>query len=758
MMRRNVITHRAAQEMLAVMALAAVTAVVASGRPTGGTWFDHVLCAALAAFVVWAAATTPWWMLAGAGGIAALLAPNLVTTVVGLAAAGAAMWVGARKESRVAVRCASGALTVQVLLRLDLGGFFGSSALVAFVVFGAVVGFGVHRRHREVRRRVIVGAIAVGGIAVLCSIGFAIGAVQSRSELSGGYNDLLAGLDYLQSGRVEEAGAKLRTSADKLGAASDRFDAPWVAPARLVPVVAQHAEVMRDVVGEASRAARSAADALALVDLEQLTVVDGTIDLAAVEMLAHPLAQLEIAVVELRATLDAADSGWLLDPVQTRLRRYQARAEQADAQARAASAAATTGPAMLGRDGLRRYLVMFTSPAEARGLSGVMGNYAVVTIDRGRIRRTGFGRTNDLQVGIIQHPDTRIDAPAEFFTRYGEYGAADPGSPPRPKFWSNVTMSPDMPTVGSVVAQMYEGAMGERLDGVFVLDPKGLAALLDVTGPITLDGLDTPLDGTSLEQFLLRDIYEYDENVREDLLQQASELTIDALLTTTLPAPQSIAATLGPATTTSHIVGWARRPEEEHVFRLMGMDGRLPELDGRDGLAVVNDNGNGNKIDSFLEREVIYRASYDSGTGQVTGTVEVVLRNTAPTTGYPDYVIGNLLGLPTGTNRTLLSIYTPLDVSGATLDGEAVGTSHQTEVGWNVSSMFVVIPPGEERRVTLSLTGRIDPGGYTLVLRPQPLAHPERVTVRVTGDADVRYEGALTRRSVIDGSELRALR
>ena len=44
----------------------------------------------------------------------------------------------------------------------------------------------------------------------------------------------------------------------------------------------------------------------------------------------------------------------------------------------------------------------------------------------------------------------------------------------------------------------------------------------------------------------------------------------------------------------------------------------------------------------------------------VSQTLPQQFDNTAPATGYPDYVIGNIIGLPTGTNRTLLSVYSPL--------------------------------------------------------------------------------------------------
>ena len=45
-------------------------------------------------------------------------------------------------------------------------------------------------------------------------------------------------------------------------------------------------------------------------------------------------------------------------------------------------------PQMLGAEGVRRYFIAFTTPAEARGMGGFMGNWAV--IDRERAVGSGW--------------------------------------------------------------------------------------------------------------------------------------------------------------------------------------------------------------------------------------------------------------------------------------------------------------------------------------------------------------------------------
>ena len=51
---------------------------------------------------------------------------------------------------------------------------------------------------------------------------------------------------------------------------------------------------------------------------------------------------------------------------------------------------------MLGADGPRTYLLLFTTPSESRGLGGFVGSYAELTADDGQLALGAFGRAQDL--------------------------------------------------------------------------------------------------------------------------------------------------------------------------------------------------------------------------------------------------------------------------------------------------------------------------------------------------------------------------
>lgn len=759
--RRNTITREDLPLMAAVAAAGAIAAALAGCRPTGNLVGDALCTGGLAAFTIWMAATASWWALALAGFATVLLATGAVVPIVcGVAAAAVALWLGDRRASFPALRCASAALTTQGLLRLELTSFFGASALLAGGIVLFLIGVGLQRRRRAARV-LIIKRVLIGAATVIVAVAvFGASAATSSDDLKVGYQGLLDGLSELRNGDPVSAAASLHDTAERLRSAQGGLDAVWTQPARLVPIVAQQQQALAALVEQAAASAEAAADALDVVDFDALTIEGGVIDVAALEVLAEPLGRLEQAVSGLQVAMSEQDSPWLVAPLADRLHRYQSRADDAARQAATIHTAALVGPAMLGNDEPRRYFIGFASPAEARGTVGVMGNFAVITIDNGAISRSEFGRINDLTNQLAENAPFTIEASDEYHAHYAANGAGrDNNSPALPKLISNVTMTPDMPTLGPVLAQLWAAAGHRAVDGVILLDPTALAGLLEATGPVVVPGLDTPLSSSTVEQFLLLDQYSLDTPERRDLLEDVADATLDAVLGGSLPAPQQLAKALGPAAADGHLLMWVPGAEEQAFLTEIGIDGALPSVESRDGFAIVTNNATANKIDSFLERSVAYRATYDRTTGEVIATMTIALTNTAPATGYPDYVIDSeFLDLPPGTNRTLLTVFSPLGQVGATIDGESSGMSRQPELGWNAYTIELDLAPGETRTVVVQLVGNIGDGPYELVVRPQALARDDRVSIEVVGDASVSFVGTITRRTMVDDRGTRAVR
>ncbi|MGE0304533.1 MAG: DUF4012 domain-containing protein [Acidimicrobiia bacterium] len=732
--RRIRIWGRQAPLVLAVAVAAGVGVAAAGCSPTGQRGLDELLVFLAGGAVVWAAASAPWWAGVLVTAIGASLAAGWWTLALGVAAAVGGLAIGIMRRALPWSRALVAAAALQVLARLGSVGFFGFTSLIAIACTVAVAVLGIVRRPRAERRVMWIVVTGVGGFVLLASAGFGFGALHARSDLESGNRSAKEGLDLIGEGRFAEAQVSLDRARFYFERADSALGRPWTQLGRVVPVVAQHRAAAGDLVDEASRLTDVAARALSQIDVDSLRLSAGRIDLGAVGRLEAPLEELNSAVRALSQAIADNQSPWLVQPLRDRLSELQDDIDRQQERGDDALAAVRRAPAMLGADGARVYFIAFTTPAEARGLGGFMGNWAEVTVDQGAISLTGFGRTTDLNRGGNVGNKT-LSGPDDLLANYGEFLLDD--SETRivgPEAWSNITASPDFPAVAQVIAELYPQSGGQQLDGVFAMDIETISRLIEITGPVNVPEIGRQLDAQSVIPYLMREQYLLPiDEARVDALETVARETVTRLLTTTLPAPPDLADLLSPMARQGRLVGWAARPEEEDVLQRINMSGALPELES-DGLAITFNNANGSKIDDLLDARADYSVQPDETTGEATATLTLTLTNNAPASGLPDVIIGNLVDLPKGTNSTYLSVYTPLDFTNATVDGESYPFSVNEDNGYLVLSAFVDIPPKSTMVVELSLVGGLDlSDGYSLVLRTPPTARPFRTTVTVDG-------------------------
>jgi hypothetical protein len=316
----------------------------------------------------------------------------------------------------------------------------------------------------------------------------------------------------------------------------------------------------------------------------------------------------------------------------------------------------------------------------------------------------------------------------ELLDHWGRFGfsSGDDGAASE-HVWANLTMPPDMPTVGEAVSQLYPQVTGRPVDTVVVLDSAAMGAILSITGPLDIEGALELITPANVAEFIRLGQYEQqDYDARVDLLDEIAEQAMERLLSSTLPAPAELGALFGPLVRDLHLMAWSAADDEQSFLEKIRIDGAFPRLGGGDGFAVTVDNGSGNKIENFLTTEITY-----DNLGQPDGERRIAtirLTNNAPTTGYPAYVIGNVIDKPVGWNRLWLSAYSARPMVSATLDGEALGMQTNRVWGWNVATKMVDIPPGTTVTVVLELWGPVDDPSLPLSTRTQPLTSPVTIT------------------------------
>ena len=723
----------------------ALGGLLVGAAPSGTPAADAVLTAAFAALLAAAGATARPWTWLVVAGLATAMAGDAVAACLGGAALVVALVALRSPRPPAWAGAAVGGLAAQALLRGTDLGFQGASALaVGLAVAPLLLSAYRHAgRPTQVRVRWLAGGVTV---AVVLATGlYGASLARARSPVDRGMDGLYAGLAAARQGDEVQAAQELDDAADEFRHASRALGSWWVAPARVVPVLGPNARATEAMADTATTIAREAARAADDADTDRLTVQGGRLDLASVRALGRPLDEVSAALRSAAARIDGVRAPWLAGPVARRLDVLAREIAAARPDIDLAADVTRVLPEMLGAHGTARWFVAFVTPTEARGRTGFIGNYAELTATDGQVAMTRFGRTQELEQSGVPGLERRLSGPDDYLARWGRFEPA--------VAWRNITMSPDFPSVGRVITELYPQSGGRPVDGVIALDPAALAALLHFTGPIAVPGVARPLTAENATRFLLRDQYLElrDTPTRIDALESLARATFDRLTTGDLPGPRAVADRLGEAAAAGHLHLFSPHPAQQRIFRRIGLDGALPRVDG-DFLAVVNNNATGNKVDLFLQRDIDYHATWDPASGDLTAEITVTLTNQAPHEGLPDYVIGSALPAtarpPPGTNRTHLSVYSPWGLDEVLLDGGPAMVESQRERGRAAYSLLLDIPPdGGHRTVLLRLVGHLPPRDqYRLDVTTQPLVNADRLTasVEVMGRSRLRPSPPMT--------------
>ena len=278
------------------------------------------------------------------------------------------------------------------------------------------------------------------------------------------------------------------------------------------------------------------------------------------------------------------------------------------------------------------------------------------------------------------------------------------------------------------------------VDGVLAVDPEGLAALLQLTGPIRVEGWPTQISSANVVDVTLRDAYAAFARSpeRADFLGDVAKATVDAATDGDLGKPASIAKVLGGAAHAGHLVLAFSRPEEQALAAELDVAGGMARPES-DAVAVTTSNIGANKVDYYLQRTVDYQVELDPGTrarsAHVDATLAITLENSAPDTGLPEAVIGPFSpNYVAGENRSLLSVYSPLDIKAISVNDHQLSTFAPTkELSRNVYSRIDEISAKSKVTIDATLSGavKLDKGWYDVVVRHQPTVNADRVHVSV---------------------------
>jgi uncharacterized protein DUF4012 len=561
--------------------------------------------------------------------------------------------------------------------------------------------------------------------------------LRVATPLREGRDALQRGRSALVRGDAEMAGAAFDEAGGAFERAREATEGVVGRISRRVPIVGGNARVA-DVLALAGADAAEAGGYL----VHAVSGLPGGFDALAPHRGAIPLQALAGITPDVTAAagliaggvfdLQQSPGGVLLAPVATARAQALETFGSASGTLQSAAGLLEVLPDLAGAHGPTHYFFGAENPAELRGTGGLIGAFAIVTLDQGRFHISPF---QPIQV-LHDLPAERLPQPnPDFRANYNQFGGAGD--------WSNINMTPDFPSAARAIKVLYERNTGRSIDGVMVADPVALQSLLKVTGPADVPGLHTEIDARNVVAFTEERAYSLFRTAseRKVVLGLAASSVLNQFLGMPGKGVERVQA-LAEAVSGGHLLIYAEDPHVERGLRTAGVAGGLTvPTGGGDALSVVVNSASGSKIDYWSTRSISYRLKLQPG-GGASAQTDVTLRNGAPTHGEPRYVIGPFpgLGLEPGDSRSLVSIYCAPGCRGfdSTRDGRPVKVRLGSELGFGWYQDYPTIHSRSSSTFHLgTLVPRVwqgnDRGGvYSFLFLDQPATHPTTLRMEVT--------------------------
>ena len=588
---------------------------------------------------------------------------------------------------------------------------------------------------RPRRRRRIAALLLL--LAVLGLAGW-VGprALSAKRHLESARASLTAARAALQSRDLATARTAIASAGTDTSAARHLTDDPAWWLLGHIPLAGRSFAVVTGLSAGADDIARGVLPGVlaAVTDLDphQLRHPDGSVDLPLLHRVRPALDVAAGAAGRADARVRALPDSLLPSPVAAAREKLLSQADELAGALRGAAEAVGVAPALLGEDRPRTYFVMVQQTSETRGTGGLVGGYALLRADKGRLRGASEGSNIALGAGPVVPPPPGV--PQDYVDRYAARGGYND--------WRNINLSPDLPTVARVVQARWRATHGGELDGVVAVDAIGLADLLRGGPPFDFGGGGAPVPVDQLPSYLGAGQYQgaQAQDQRKESLSKVAQAALGRLTGGGGDAFTELRG-LADAVSSGHARMASQDPALQPALSRSGVDGALPAGPGPVAYPVLF-NTTGGKLDYYLSRSVDYRSESCGGGRRVT-TVTTRITSSAPASGLPPYVtirVGDGSIGQSYTDQVDLSVYTTRGsrLLGATLDGRKLspvfGQSDPvlqtgTEAGLPIRELLLDIAPGQTRTVVLHLDEPASAGPARVP--EQPLATPLQRSVHL---------------------------
>lgn len=370
---------------------------------------------------------------------------------------------------------------------------------------------------------------------------------------------------------------------------------------------------------------------------------------------------------------------------------------------------------ILNQPGKTRWFVATQNAAELRASGGLIGSYAILTVDEGKIHLDQFGADSKLLA--------RGKLDVEFESGIENFWGADLTD------WRDINASAHIPDDGKIIADAWKQKFNQKIDGVLFFSQGTVAHLVGSAGQVEISG-QTITQENSVE-FLTKTIYAKFPDVKqknsvvsklmETLFKNLTEQKVD--LTNLLKS-------LANSRNVDEIYLWSASRNTQQEIEHLGLSGLIPTASGSDVIVEIN-NAGGNKLDAYLKTDYSYELgkcgikTWEELNGRES-KIFITLTNTAPEKGLPKYVNPRLDLRPgqkyvPSSNREVISVYAPVGSTDETVlvDGQDEGANFTTYRNHPVYTFSVELMPGQTRTVEVTFIEPIsDSSGKDIQRKP----------------------------------------
>jgi hypothetical protein len=357
-----------------------------------------------------------------------------------------------------------------------------------------------------------------------------------------------------------------------------------------------------------------------------------------------------------------------------------------------------TASLILNQPGKSRWFIATQNAAELRASGGLIGSYAILTIDNGKLHLDEFGADSKLLA--------KGNLDVSFQSGIENFWGADLTD------WRDINASSHIPDDGQIIADAWKQKFQQKIDGVLFFTQGTVAHLVGAAGQVEVSGVT--LNHENTVEFLTKEIYAKFPDVKkknavvsklmEKLFKSLSSNQVDAV---------SLVKSLSNEKNVDDIFLWSSNRQTQQEIQSLGLSGEVPTLAGSDVIVEIN-NAGGNKLDAYLKTSYSYELgkcgikTWEDLNGRES-KVFIELTNLAPKTGLPKYV-NPRLDLRKGqkyvpsSNREVISVYAPVGSTDENIrvDGQEEGATFSNYLNHPVYTFSVELMPGQTRLVEVS--------------------------------------------------------